>query len=245
MKIAYCSDLHLEFGGHIPDLIVCADVLVLAGDILESRHIEQFTELFEQLCAHYKAVIYVAGNHEHYRNEIAKSYQMLKEFAAKFDNLHFLQNETVTVDGVVFAGCTLWSHIPNNRMYDAQLAMSDYHLIKIKTDSGYRKFKPKDSVLEHAKSVSWLSSVVADVVITHHAPSTGSIHPRYENNKLNCCYVTNLEHLMFDKKLWFHGHMHDPFDYFRNSCNVLCNPRGYAHEHSHVNFNVKALWKLE
>jgi hypothetical protein len=68
------------------------------------------------------------------------------------------------------------------------------------------------------------------VVITHHAPSPKSIHPRFEGSPLNACFVSDAERLLDGRRarLWIHGHTHDSFDYEVNGTRVLCNPRGYA-----------------
>jgi hypothetical protein len=68
------------------------------------------------------------------------------------------------------------------------------------------------------------------VVITHHAPSRQSIHPRYVDSLLNACFVSDAEYLLGADRaqLWIHGHTHDSFDYTCNGTRVVCNPRGYA-----------------
>jgi Icc-related predicted phosphoesterase len=84
----------------------------------------------------------------------------------------------------------------------------------------------------------WLGQALATphagptVVITHHAPSPRSIHPRFEESILNACFVSDLEHLLGQERveLWIHGHTHDSFDYRVNGTRVLCNPRGYARD---------------
>ena len=68
------------------------------------------------------------------------------------------------------------------------------------------------------------------MVITHHAPSRQSIHPRYADSLLNACFVSDAEHVLGAARaqLWIHGHTHDSFDYAVHGTRVVCNPRGYA-----------------
>ena len=68
------------------------------------------------------------------------------------------------------------------------------------------------------------------MVITHHAPSPKSIHPRFADSLLNACFVSDAERLIDGSRarLWIHGHTHDSFDYCLNGTRVVCNPRGYA-----------------
>lgn len=74
-KIAYCSDLHLEFGRlniELPD----ADILLLAGDIyvnyLFNKHdsTDDVIDFFTEISKKYKNIIYVPGNHEYYDSSI-------------------------------------------------------------------------------------------------------------------------------------------------------------------------------
>jgi hypothetical protein len=67
-------------------------------------------------------------------------------------------------------------------------------------------------------------------VITHHAPSRHSIHPRFADSLLNACFVSDAAHLLGADRvsLWIHGHTHDSFDHRVNGTRVVCNPRGYA-----------------
>jgi hypothetical protein len=68
------------------------------------------------------------------------------------------------------------------------------------------------------------------VVVTHHAPSSQSVHPRYARDLLTPAFASNLENLMDGDRaaLWIHGHMHESFDYEVYGTRVICNPRGYA-----------------
>ena len=68
------------------------------------------------------------------------------------------------------------------------------------------------------------------VVITHHSPSSKSIHPRFAGSPLNACFVSEAEWLLCGDRvtLWVHGHTHDSFDYSIKGTRVVCNPRGYA-----------------
>jgi len=97
-------------------------------------------------------------------------------------------------------------------------------------------FTPADSAALFALHAGWLAARLAEphagptVVITHHAPSPQSIHPRFAESLLNLCFVSDAERLLDGSRaqLWIHGHTHDSFDYCVNGTRVVCNPRGYA-----------------
>jgi hypothetical protein len=79
-------------------------------------------------------------------------------------------------------------------------------------------------------------------VLTHHAPSYQSVHPKYRNSGIaNGAYVSDLDDLILDHtsiKYWSHGHTHSSFRYKINECEVICNPRGYfGHNTSDLNLD--------
>lgn len=68
------------------------------------------------------------------------------------------------------------------------------------------------------------------VVVTHHEPQRGSLHPVFERDLLSAAYVNELDvdgGFFEVPKLWIHGHTHASFDYRVADCRVMCNPRGY------------------
>ena len=67
-------------------------------------------------------------------------------------------------------------------------------------------------------------------MVTHHAPSSGSVYPRYTNNLSTPAFASNLEALMAGSRvaLCGHGHTHDAFDYQVYGIRAWCNPRGYV-----------------
>jgi Icc-related predicted phosphoesterase len=124
MKIAVCSDLHLEFGAIELDNKDGADVLVLSGDIcvvadlrapdpysiMNTERMDRFFKLFDSASQNFKHVIYIMGNHEHYHGDFAESANTLRRFLKAYDNVHFLDKESVTIEDTTFIGGTLWTN---------------------------------------------------------------------------------------------------------------------------------------
>jgi Icc-related predicted phosphoesterase len=112
--------------------------------------------------------------------------------------------------------------------------MTDFSIIQ---NNGQR-FTPEDAIRLHTASRDWLAAMLAEpfygqtVVVTHHAPSSQSVHTRYARDLLTPAFASNLENLMEGDRaaLWVHGHMHESFDYEVYGTRVVCNPRGYAPE---------------
>ena len=123
MKIAICSDLHLEFGEITLENPGDVDVLILSGDICVARDLMEHDPLgivdfgkssryhtFFQNCGkEFPHVLYVAGNHEHYHGDFKDTIPDLKSRLAYIDNLHILDREIFELNDTVFVGGTLWT----------------------------------------------------------------------------------------------------------------------------------------
>ncbi|HTR98229.1 MAG TPA: metallophosphoesterase, partial [Bacteroidota bacterium] len=103
MRIQVLSDLHNEFSVMDP-VDAGADVVVLAGDIdLGERGF-----LWARGAYPARPVVYVAGNHEYYRHAMPGLTRRL--LAMKYTgSVHFLERRAVSIMGIRFLGCTLWS----------------------------------------------------------------------------------------------------------------------------------------
>lgn len=247
MKIALGSDIHLEFGMPIPERDrvlndVDADVLVLAGDITTAQDAKKkdpsVVDFFQRCVDNFEHVIYVMGNHEHYKGTFQKTPDRIRDMLP--DGVHFLENEMAVINDIPFLGSTLWTSC-NDRDYftmeKIRTAMSDYRVIKFKEPDGrYRKLVPEDTVIEHERCVKFLKENMTEgcVVVTHHLPTFMSVNPIYSTNKLmNGGYASNLSEMMleYNPKVWVHGHTHHPCEYEVGETTVHCNPRGYyGHE---------------
>ena len=232
MKIQVMSDLHLEFGAFdIPP--TDTDVIVLAGDIhVGVKAIEWIKKNTV------KPVIYIFGNHEYYSKRFPDLQEKIRE-ECEGTNIHFLEKESVNIDGVRFLGCTLWTDFKlfdsqQSSMYEAELCMNDFRKIKAHIGGQWRKLKPFDCLKDHQESKGWLAHELQDtslpsVVVTHHAPSNQSNAAIFKSSSLAPAFASKLE--TFIKKhqpeLWIHGHMHNNSDYMLGKTRVLCNPRGY------------------
>lgn len=190
-----------------------------------------------------KPVFYILGNHEYYGQAWPKHVETLKQLA-QGSNIHILENQSLTVNEVVFLGCTLWTDFklfgdPRIAGYEATQTMTDYK--KIRVSPSYRKLRSIDTATIHNKSLNWLGEEFIKnkgkkiVAISHHAPSLQSIPEKYKNDILTAAYVSNLDRFVQESgaALWIHGHLHAQCDYMIGSTRVICNPRGYPHEYNY------------
>ena len=247
MKIHLLSDLHLEFAAYEPDKAAVeeCDVVVLAGDIDRgSRGLMRARYLFPS-----KRIIYIAGNHEFYRENWSELLDELHEEADAF-GIHFLENNFVDVQGVRFLGCTLWTDFKFHRTRGStgviracEKHVSDFQDIRadpLRTGHGSGKRLSARHVIErHEQSMSWLQTQLAvcneqglrPVAVTHHLPTARSVAPRDLRDDLTATVASHLDDLIPQAHLWMHGHVHDSYDYLVDaggrSTRVVCNPRGY------------------
>lgn len=269
MKIKIVSDLHLEFNDiNIPN-DEGADVLILSGDIMiaqdlhdhaaadfnpysagafaelgrKQQRVKTFRDFLSRCSFQYPKVVYVAGNHEFYHGKFFAGIEYLREECAKHPNVHFLERDTVDIDGVTFVGGTLWTdmnkgdpltqHAIRDMMNDFRIIRNDYN--------GYSSLKPSNVIERHIKTKEYIREVIKIVreqkpenkvvVVTHHSPSFLSCHPMYAHDHImNGGYHSDLSEFILDHPeivLWTHGHTHHPFDYTIGTTRIVCNPRGY------------------
>jgi predicted phosphohydrolase len=237
VRLHVLSDLHLE---HAPFTVpeVDADVAVLAGDIAPGtagidwmrRHLDG------------RPVLHVAGNHEYYGQDLPGLTDRLRE-AAEGSAIHVLENDAVTIDGVRFLGCSLWSDFDfagaENRANSMRICgrlVNDYK--QIRASDPDRPLTPQDTRDLHVASRAWLATALAaphdgpTVVITHHAPL---VRERPDNPVLAAiggAFASDLSELMdgASAALWIFGHIHRVIDTEVNGMRVLSNQRGYPHE---------------
>ncbi len=243
MNFTVMSDLH----GNISTVSVLEQsdsVLLIPGDIHETKRTGQYRDILSVLTAKFKAVVMVPGNHEYYGSNFVKTHRTLREFESEFKNFHFLDNESLVLGDVRILGGTLWTDYdrgnPISKM-QAQLGMNDYRNIRTGPPEQYwmRKIEPDDLEFMHFKTKDFLRKSLDSetdscenlktLVLTHHAPSFKSADPAYANDGLNGCYCSDMDDFIYasDISVWVHGHIHCSNDYVLGNTRVICNPLGY------------------
>ncbi len=242
MLIHFASDLHLEYlNKRFPEYIRVdrlytpfADLMILAGDI----HVG--TQMVDKFGHWPHPVLYVPGNHEFYDTAIEPHVATIKE-AAKNTAMIVLARDEYVYQGVRFLGCTLWTDYmlmgSGGRQLAAMLAcearIADHRKIMGIQKVG-QGFSAQQAYELHVQERAWLEGKLNEpfdgktVVITHHAPSRGSVHPRFRGDPCNSAFVSDLDELVQKADYWIHGHVHDSFDYMVGKCRVMTNPGSYA-----------------
>ncbi|WP_028452948.1 metallophosphoesterase [Chitinilyticum aquatile] len=234
MKIWILSDLHIDiypFQVEEPD----ADLAIIAGDVSEGfKGLQWVRRNIKNM-----PTLYVPGNHEYY-GECLEQHDALM-CALQHQSPSVLQCRSVIHGDVRFLGCTLWtdyqlfgSEQQLLAMIESERRLTDHRMIRSDTAGLLRLFSSADALAIHQQHRQWLSEALAipfhgkTVVITHHAPHPGSVHPRFADSTLSAAFASNLAELMDGVDLWVHGHCHDNSDYVIGKTRIICNPRGYV-----------------
>ena len=272
----FMSDLHLEFEpkrkGKVvtPFTIPCFDtdaetVLVLAGDVAVAKRKSDYQYFIKDVVSRFKHVIWIMGNHEHYKGSVHRSIAKILRAVGEHDNLSVVENEVVSIEDVDFICSTMWTDFANANpiaMMKAQmLPINDYKKIRtyvaetnnpgVKDNPYARTIWPADTVRWHRTAVNFITNAVADssarvkVVVTHHGPSHQSVHTPYAADELNCAYVSPLDMMIeaLEPDYWIHGHIHFTNDYNIGRTNVISNPRGYCTEELNLQFDPE--WTID
>ena len=150
MKIAVCSDVHLEFGPLTLENPGDVEVLILSGDILVERDLDEWNEaqagqgfmryrsemfhtFFQECAKAFPHVLYVAGNHEHYHGDFKYTLSELKKKFAYLKNVHVLDKEVFKLGEYTFVGSTLWTDMNKEdplTLFHMKDYMNDFRIIK-------------------------------------------------------------------------------------------------------------------
>jgi hypothetical protein len=267
IRILYMSDLHLEMErwrlavpgwpaflarhraiaahparGPMLNDVGRIDLVVMAGDIHSGLRGMVYAEQVSDFLS--APVVYVAGNHEFYHQEMNRLLPAFFTAAAHTKGrVHFLENSVATFmfgeQRLNVLGTTLWTdyelngHAPTS-MRVAERNMNDHVFIQCNN----APMAAADALLRHQKSRLWLHKTLAglrktepaakSLIVTHHAPSpevlgerTGAIGPAYGSDML-------IEFAHLNPTGWIHGHTHYRHDSLKEGIHLVSAPRGYV-----------------
>ena len=191
MKIALCSDLHLEFQDIDLQNTEGAEVLILSGDIMiaedlhNHKHFDynpytsgaladlgrrqatalRFRNFLKRCSDAFPHVVYVAGNHEFYHGKWKASLQDLRDECAMFSNVYFLERDVKVINDVTFIGATLWTDCNKGdplTLHALTDMMNDFRIIR-NDEHGYTKLRPAHAMYRHQQTISYLKSILPDM----------------------------------------------------------------------------------
>jgi Icc-related predicted phosphoesterase len=240
MRLWIMSDLHLELtrGWDLPpaDARPAYDVMIVAGDLIPQM--DRGVAWLRARVGNLQQVIYVQGNHEAYGQDIDRTVEKAR-IAASGTNIHVLENEAVTIAGVTFIGCALWTDFElfGNAEFAMKIAaevMNDYRKIRI---GGYkRRLRPEHTLAKHRESRDFIERELRKpgagprVVVTHHAPHPTGVRRGFERDIVSAAYASDLTGLIVSgaPDVWIYGHSHEYRQDVVGSTRLVTNAKGYG-----------------
>jgi predicted phosphodiesterase len=254
--IQYASDLHLEFfpetKAAFEDMLKpVAPILVLAGDIGYPG--AQRTRDFMAWCSErWRHVIWVFGNHEYYALRSQKNWKhmpaeklpkmeereaLTRVWLSALPNVHFLQAETIELEGILFFGATLWTAVTDELHAAEGDRITDFRCIVAERDASggavaitnpFRNAIHKRHLAALEAAVKATEAGKPIIVVTHHLPTQALAPAIYAGLSLNPYYSNELWDLLRSKQIaaWICGHSHGRSILEKPTLCVL-NARGY------------------
>lgn len=230
-KIKYITDIHLDMGRipmHIepePDTI-----LLVAGDTCEINTLKTagYMQDLERICAAYKEVYAICGNHEFYGGYIDTGVNLYRKLTKHIPNFRVLDNETVDLGDYLLVATTLWTDFKKRDpqvMFMCRQIMNDYVMIHTEANYMYDPHKVRNAIRpeytadRHDIAVAFIQRELDDaekpvIVMTHHAPAMEHCNDQRRGvgyDLVNYAYATDLVDLVVHPAVvaWVHGHTHD------------------------------------
>lgn len=254
MRIWTISDLHLRQRDALdllkPERFPAADVCVIAGDVCDRINLS--INWAGKVIRPRMPVVFVPGNHEFFTSTLDDTRRNARMLCNAL-GVSLLDDTAVVIDGIRFAGGTLWTDFRLNgasdeavakAMTDARVSMADYGETRVLDIDAYRQMRPEDTLAQHRRTRDFLAEALEGdqtlptVIVTHHAPHRGSIHERYATDPVTAAFVSDMDEEIrrWKPRAWIHGHVHSSFDYRVGDTRIVCNPKGYRLENPDFDF---------
>ena len=253
MKIAYCSDLHIEFDEEsrlinlLSNVHIDTDILVLAGDIHTGEHIVRILNDIHKAMPNIH-IVYVTGNHEFYDFSIVEIESNLRTTFKNHTYIHFLEKDIFELNNIVFLGTTLWTGFDAYPEYEqarseenAMRGVADFKYIK--DDHGL--FQSHHCKTYYQKNITWLDQSLTKnshktcLIVTHFPPLPLLEHKQIPINSLSNYFQADCSAILekHQPSYWIYGHNHWSLEKRINNTQFLSCQAGYPDE----NCNTKSL----
>jgi len=261
MKYYYISDVHLEFvAKHITDFIPATRsegwrpseaTLIVAGDI--SPNVNQSVLFLSHATTYFKEVIFVLGNHDYLEHGLTGEENTKEVYKKALETLgnkhiHWLDNNHIVLDGVVFFGGTMWTNYYNRNAKTVSTCKRYMPELKVLSvdDIVEDNNRFKDALMNFIEGDS--NKNIPTVCISHHLPNSLSIDPSYAMSPINGAFDANIDSKLINNfDVWLHGHTHTEVETNLSDTKILCNPGGYPGERKTYRnrfFTIDTRWRV-
>jgi predicted phosphodiesterase len=234
------SDLHVETWNNFdwtdkPTSTFC----VVAGDVAVDRKL--LLQTLSHLSKCYQGIFYIDGNDEHrqYLNNIGESYKDLISQIKKIENIVYMQDNAVVINGVALIATNGWwtyDFDPTLNLNQTLQWYQDHMKVDSTVTTTVTGIAHHDALYlkKSIKKLQTHQEVKSIAVITHTVPAPWIIahDPDLINtSRFNCMGNSLLQSVLTEDserkiKTWCFGHYHRPVDRDLNGIRYVNNCRG-------------------
>ena len=218
MNFQFVSDLHLEFAQNKKllskkPILPVQETLIIAGDLMPLSAMEQHQDFLNYLSDHFKMTYWLPGNHEFYGSDLATRPNSFEEFIRPNVLLlnHIVKEIPDPAGPIELIFSTLWSFIPALLTEIVVKRVQDFNQIQWNGSP----MTPKVYNQLHQNALDFLAPALESksarkMVISHHLPSFLNYPKKHQNDPINACFASNLDHFMQKtaQNAWIYGHHH-------------------------------------
>lgn len=212
---------------------------VIAGDVARDR--EVVIDFLKHISRYYQAVFYIDGNDEHryHYHNTGDSYKDLAHRISKIEDVVYLQDNVVVLDGVAILGTNGWwtydfdPHVDDDQT--VQWVAENYGITLTQAES-IRLMAAQDTryLVNSIKRLQTHQDVKSIVIVTHTSPRVDLVnHDPMINNSYRINTTGNslmplalAEDSMQKIRTWAFGHYHGEVDAVIDGIRYVSNPRG-------------------
>ncbi len=224
MKFTLISDMHVDFPQKKTPYDLFENNVIVAGDTANGLEGLKFLDKLKRKGFN---VLACDGNHEHYANvsQNRTPEETSVRFREKFPGFGEL-------DGVPVILRNGWYVCSDEQSWQQYMNDSKRCMLN-KAQVNTRAYNDYTSIYQQLQE--WKDYQLKGIVVTHTAPCTATLDPKYAGQFSNEWYWNPyMEDLLkeFSEQIlvWCHGHTHASQDKIVHGVRVVCNPRGYPGE---------------
>lgn len=223
-KFSLISDMHIDFPQEKTPYDKLEKTVVVAGDTANGLDGLKFLNKLKRKGFDVWAC---DGNHEHYSN--FSQGRTAEETAARFREEFSGQGLIEDVPVVLRNG---WYLVTDESLWRGYMNDSQRCVLN-KQEVNMRAWNDFNSI--RLALQEWRDYQYKGIVVTHTAPCTETLDPKYEGSFSNEWYFNPymrdlLSEFSENILVWCHGHTHAKNEAIVEGVRVVCNPRGYPGE---------------
>lgn len=240
MNFDLISDIHRETWKNFDcEGYPTSQYCIVAGDVARDRTL--VIDTLKQLSKLYLGVFYIDGNDEHkdYAEDLNTSYNELAELIASIDNVIYLHDNVVVMNGIAILATNGWWSYDFDPQLDLEQSVSwVQHKDRISQIAAIginaTAYRDAGYLANSVAKLQTYKDVKSIIIVTHTVPRSEIIQHDLQlvdswrfnsmgNSRIQDAIKEDYENKI---KLWCFGHYHRPVDTVIDGIRYVSNPRG-------------------